>query len=76
MERLIPIAFKDLLLELIWNALTEVNLLFRDLFAVVLKVDQIEKLEANVVVTLCKLKMIFPLRFFDSMEHLSIHLPY
>jgi hypothetical protein len=40
-----------------------------------LNVDHIERLETNIVETLCKLEMIFPPTFFDSMEHLSIHLP-
>jgi hypothetical protein len=30
----------------------------------------------NIVETLCKLEMIFPPLFFDSMEHLPIHLPF
>ena len=76
MERLMPIAFRDLLLELIWHNLTKVSLFFRDLCTSILKVDQIKKLEANVMVTLCKLEKIFALGFFDFMEHLSIHLPY
>jgi hypothetical protein len=39
-----------------------------------LNVDHIERLETNIVETLCKLEMIFLLLFFDSMEHLPIHL--
>jgi hypothetical protein len=41
-----------------------------------LDVDHIERLETNIVETLCKLEMIFPPLFFDSMEHLPIHLPF
>jgi hypothetical protein len=41
-----------------------------------LNVDHIERLETNIVETLCKLEMIFPPSFFDSMEHLPIHLPF
>jgi hypothetical protein len=32
-----------------------------------------ERLEMNIVQTICKLEMIFPL-FFDLIEHLLIHL--
>ena len=35
-----------------------------------------EILEKNIVETLCKLEKIFPLAFFDSMEHLPVHLAY
>jgi len=30
----------------------------------------------NIIEALCKLEMIFPPLFFDSMEHLPIHLPF
>ena len=30
----------------------------------------------NIIETLCKLEMIFHPSFFDSMEHLPIHLPF
>jgi hypothetical protein len=35
-----------------------------------------EWLETNIIQTICKLKMIFPLSFFDSIEYLHIHLPF
>jgi len=47
---------------------------FRDICSSKLNVDHIERLETNIVETLCKLEMIFPPSFFDSMEHLPIHL--
>jgi hypothetical protein len=34
-----------------------------------------ERLETNIVQTICKLEMIFSL-FFNLMEHLLIHLPF
>ena len=33
-------------------------------------------MENNIPVLLCKLEQIFPPSFFDSMEHLPVHLPY
>ena len=39
-------------------------------------VNHIERLETNNVEILCKLEMIFPLSFFDLMEHFPIHLPF
>jgi len=76
MQTLIPLAFRDLLLKGILNALTEISHFFRDLCSSKLNVDHIERLETNIVETLCKLEMIFPPSFFDSMEHLPIHLPF
>jgi hypothetical protein len=74
MQTLIPLAFRDLLPKEIWDALTEISSFFRDICSSKLNVDHIERLQTNIVETLCKLEMIFPPLFFDSMEHLPIHL--
>jgi len=75
MQTRIPLVYRDLLPKEIWDALTEVNPFFRDICFNKLNVDHIERLETNIVETLCKLEMIFPPSFFDSIEHLLIHLP-
>jgi hypothetical protein len=36
----------------------------------------IEKMEEEISVLLCKLEKIFPLGWFNLMQHLLIHLPY
>ena len=75
MEKLLPVVFRDFLEEPIWNAITEMSLFFRALCATVLDAEDMEQLEESIVVTICKLERIFPPGFFDSMEHLTIHLP-
>ncbi|KAL0325300.1 UNVERIFIED_CONTAM: hypothetical protein Sradi_5099300 [Sesamum radiatum] len=76
MQRVLPIAFWDLLSKPIWEALTELGMFFRDICSTVLWVEHMEQLEMNIVEILCKFEKIFPPRFFDSMEHLPIHLAY
>jgi hypothetical protein len=76
MERLLPVAFRDFLPDSIWEALTEVSNFFRDLCARELDPIHIEKLERDIIVTICKLEKIFPPGFFDSMEHLIVHIAY
>ncbi|KAL9357242.1 hypothetical protein Peur_050495 [Populus x canadensis] len=76
MQTLIPLAFRDLLPKGIWDALTEISHFFRDICSSKLNVDHVERLEKNIVETICKLEMIFPPSFFDSMEHLPVHLPF
>jgi hypothetical protein len=61
-QTLIPLAFRDLLPNGIWDALTKINHFFRDICSSKLNVDHID--------------MIFPPLFFDSMEYLPIHLPF
>ena len=39
-----------------------------------LKTDQLEHLQNDIIVTLCKLEIIFPPSFFDVMVHLPMHL--
>ncbi|WMV19708.1 hypothetical protein MTR67_013093, partial [Solanum verrucosum] len=76
MQRLLPIAFRELLPSNVWQALTELSLFFKDLTSTTLRVDDMERLEADIPQILCKLERIFPPGFFDSMEHLPVHLPY
>jgi len=76
MQTLIPLVFRDLLTKGIWDALTKINHFFRDICSIKLNVDHIERLEMNIIETLCKLEMIFPPSFFYSVEHLPIHLPF
>ncbi|KAG8367489.1 hypothetical protein BUALT_Bualt16G0077300 [Buddleja alternifolia] len=52
MERLIPLTFRDLLPEPVWNALTELSQFFRDLCSTVLSESNMKKMEENIVVTL------------------------
>jgi len=45
MQTLIPLAFRDLLLKGIWDALTEISHFFRDICSSKLNVDHIERLQ-------------------------------
>mgnify|MGYP001557709673 CR=1 FL=1 len=76
MQRLLPIAFREMLPTKVWEGITEISLFFRSLTATVITVEDMKRLEAEIPVILCKLEEIFVPRFFDSMEHLLIHLPY
>ncbi|XP_071695507.1 uncharacterized protein [Rutidosis leptorrhynchoides] len=62
MQRLIPIAFRELLPVTVWKAL--------------IKVEDMLRLNEDIPVILCKLEGIFPPSLFDSMEHLPVHLAY
>ncbi|XP_027187217.1 uncharacterized protein [Cicer arietinum] len=75
LQHFLPIAFKALP-KPIWNTLTEFSQFFRELTSPLLKEDNIRVMEQNIPIILCKLEQIFPPSFFDSMEHLPIHLPF
>ena len=76
MQRLMPLAFRELLPKQIWGAMTELSQFFRILSASELRLHDLQNMEQNIIQTVCKLEKIFPPAFFDSMEHLIIHLPY
>ncbi|GLT96881.1 hypothetical protein SLE2022_144740 [Rubroshorea leprosula] len=76
MQSLIPIAFRDLLLKQVWEPLVEISEFFRALCAPVIQVNDMAIWQERIVEIICKLERIFPPSFFDSMEHLAIHLPY
>jgi hypothetical protein len=74
MECLLPIAFRSLPTE-IWKPLTELSCFFKDLCCNTLKLEDLVRMEKNIPIIICKLERIFPPGFFDSMEHIPIHLP-
>ncbi|XP_074323883.1 uncharacterized protein LOC141660798 [Apium graveolens] len=76
LERLLPIAFRDQLYKPIWDALTKLSRFFNDLCTKSLNEKDMSILEKNIIEITCKLEKIFPPGFFDSMKHLTIHLPY
>lgn len=76
MQRLIPIAYRELLPLHVWKPLTELSLFFKDLTSTTIRNDDMMRLEKDIPIILCKLERIFPPSFFDSMEHLPVHLAY
>ncbi|XP_058775568.1 uncharacterized protein LOC131649832 [Vicia villosa] len=75
MQRLLPLAFKALPKPIL-NTLTEFSQFFREITSSLLREDKLRSLEENIPIIMCKLEQIFPPSFFDSMEHLPIHLAY
>ncbi|CAI8596178.1 unnamed protein product [Vicia faba] len=74
MKCLLPISFRSFPSE-ISKPLTELNRFFKHLCCNTLKLEDLVRLERNVPIIICKLERIFPPCFFNSMEHLLIHLP-
>lgn len=73
MECLLPIAFSRLPTHVL-NPLVEVSQFFKNLCSATLKEEDLIKMENDIPVILCKLEKVFPPGFFDSMEHLPVHL--
>ncbi|KAI0516679.1 hypothetical protein KFK09_009356 [Dendrobium nobile] len=75
MEVLLPIIV-SMLPDYISNPLIELSIFFKDLCSSKLSENALRRYEDNIPIILCKLEKIFPPGFFDSMEHLPVHLPY
>jgi hypothetical protein len=71
---LLSLAIRGNLNEQVSGLLIELSIFFRQLCSKVLRVNQLEKMEKDIALTLCKLEMIFPPSFFDVMMHLPVHL--
>ncbi|KAH0724885.1 hypothetical protein KY284_000750 [Solanum tuberosum] len=75
LQRLLPIAIRGFANKDVSLALIELGHFFQRLCCKTLKRDDLEQLERDIVIILCKLEMIFPPAFFDIMVHLAVHLP-
>jgi len=76
MERLLPIALRELLPTNVCKAITEISQFFRDLCSSQIHIDDMVCLEKNVPKIIYKLEKHFPPTFFNVMDHLPVHLPY
>jgi hypothetical protein len=76
MEWLLPNMLRGYVHRDVWKTLVELSYFYRQLCAKEIKKEMMENLEKEILVLLCKLKKIFPPRWFNPMQHLLIHLPY
>ncbi|KAL2471639.1 Uncharacterized protein Adt_39775 [Abeliophyllum distichum] len=75
LQHLLPIGIRRILKNDIFTTLVELCKFFEKLTAKTLHVNNLEQLESDVVLILCKLERIYLPAFFDSMVHLIVHLP-
>ena len=76
LERLLPVMVRGYLPNQVWQVLAELSFFFRQLCAKELSLTVIEEMEKMAPVLLCKLEKIFLLGFFNTMQHMLLHLPY
>ncbi|XP_021311082.1 uncharacterized protein LOC8069577 isoform X3 [Sorghum bicolor] len=74
MQQLMPLALRGLLPDEVTSVLFDLCGYFRELNAKVLHINELEKLEERIIMTLCWMEMIFPPGFFTINVHLVLHL--
>jgi hypothetical protein len=75
-EQILPAMVRGYVPKHVLLALSELSYFFRQLCAKELSRTMVADLERLAPVLLCKLEKIFPLDFFNPMQHLILHLPY
>ena len=74
MQQLLPMSLRSLLPKHVRHAICRLSFLFNALCSKVVDVSALDKLQNDLVVTLCLLEKYFPPSFFDIMLHLTVHL--
>ncbi|CAL8163867.1 unnamed protein product [Prunus armeniaca] len=74
MQQLLHVAIRSVLEKPVRYAITRLCFFFNVICAKTVDVSKLDKLEEDVVVTLCLLEKYFPPSFFDIMVHLVVHL--
>ena len=73
-QQLFPIAIRSVLPKHVRYAITRLCIFFNSVCNKVLDAQQLDKLEEDIVVTLCLFEKYFPPSFFTIMIHLTVHI--
>ena len=73
-QQLFPIAIRGNLPKKVSSTLIDLSCYFKEICSKVLNVEDLERLETQIVMTLCQLERMFPPSFFTIMVHLVMHL--
>ncbi|XP_019264950.1 PREDICTED: uncharacterized protein LOC109242560 [Nicotiana attenuata] len=74
LEDIFPLAIYGVLPKEVSEPTIEIGKFFKNLCSKCLTIEDLDILEAEIAITLCKFQMVFPPAFFDVMVHLPIHL--
>jgi hypothetical protein len=75
LQHLMPLAVRKILPEIVSAAVIRVSNFFKKICSPVIRITDMESLEADIAETLSLLEAIFLPSFFDIMVHLMVHLP-
>ena len=74
LEQLFPLAVRGVSYQHVYDVLVEISVFFKELCSKSLKLEDLDHLEEQIVITLCKMEKIFLPSFFDIMVHLCVYL--
>ncbi|CAM8953817.1 unnamed protein product [Rhodiola kirilowii] len=73
-QQLLPIAIRGVLSSKVRAVVQRLCVIFSSLSTKIVDSSELDKLQDQIVVTLCQLEIFFPPSFFDIMVHLILHL--
>jgi hypothetical protein len=60
----------------LWKMFTELSYFYRQLCAKQVSKTMMQKFEKEIPILVCKMEKVFPLEWFNAMQHLLVHLPW
>jgi hypothetical protein len=76
MERLLPIMLHGYFDIDLWKMFVELSYFYRQLCAKQVSKMMMQKFEKEIPILVCKMEKVFPLGWFNAMQHLIVHLPW
>ena len=76
LHRLLLIDIRAYLPKNVYNIITELCSFFCDFHMMTIRVSDLDRLQAYIIIILCKLEGIFPPTLFSVIVHLAVHLLY
>ena len=74
LTQVLPIAIRNALPKDVRNTLIHLCDFFNKIWKKVIDPEELDKLQENIILTLCELETYFPPSFFDVTVHLIVHL--
>lgn len=74
LEQLLPLAIRGVSHTKVYDVVVKLSLFFKNLCSKSLKLEDLDRLETHITLTLCEMEKVFLPSFFDIMVHLCIHL--
>jgi hypothetical protein len=75
-ERLMPVIFRGYFKPNLWKMFAELSYFYRQICAKQVSNAMMHRLEKEIEVLVCKMKIVFPPGWFNAMQHLLVHLPW
>jgi hypothetical protein len=75
-ERVMLVIFRGYLKPDLWKMFAELSYFYRQICAKKVSKAMMQRLEKEIAVLVCKMETVFPLGWFNAMQHLLEHLPW